>query len=89
MFGPGTSIIRLIHVDDIVDLMMLVFPKALDTWNTYKPEDVYSNCYIAVNEAPEAKPVAEAYGELLFRMGKIASSIPKQVTYEQAGKVAG
>lgn len=87
--GPGTSIIRLIHVDDVVDLMMLVFQKSLDTWHTYKPEDVYSNFYIAVNEAPEARHVAEAYGHLLFRMRKIASPIPKQVTYEEAGKVAG
>ena len=87
--GPGTSIIRLIHVDDVVDLMMLVFQRALDTWKTYKPEDVYSNFYVAVNEAPEAKLVAGAYGELLFRMGKIASPVPKQVKYEEAGKVAG
>lgn len=87
--GPGTSINRLVHVDDVVDLMMLVFQKALDTWDTYKPEDVYSNFYIAANEAPEAKPVAEAFGNLLFRMRKIASPIPKQVTFEEAGKVAG
>ena len=87
--GPGTSIIRLVHVDDVVDLTMRVFQKALDTWDTYKPEDVYSHFYIAVNDAPEAKPVAEAYGELMFRMGKIASPVPKQVTYEEAGKVAG
>lgn len=87
--GPGTSIIRLVHVDDVVDLMMLVFQKALNTWDTYKPEDVYSNFYIAVEEAPDAKAVAEAYGQLLFRMGKIASPVPKQVSYEEAGKVAG
>ena len=88
--GPGTSIIRLVHVDDVVDLMVLVLQKALDTWSTYQPEDVYSNFYIAVNDTPaEAKPVAEAYAELLFRMGKIASPIAKQVTYEEAGKVAG
>ena len=88
--GPGTSIIRLVHVDDVVDLMMLVFRKALDTWDTYEPEDVFSHFYIAVNDLPaEAKPVAEAYGELLFRMGKISSPTPKQVTFEEAGKVAG
>ena len=88
--GPGTSVIRLVHVDDVVDLMMLVFRKALDTWDTYKPEDVYRNFYIAVNDTPaEARPVAEAYGELLFGMGKISSPTPKQVTFEEAGKVAG
>ena len=87
--GPGTSIIRLVHVDDVVDLMMLVFQKALDTWDTYTPEDVYGYFYVAVNEAPRAKAVAEAYGELMFRMGKIASPAPKQVRFEEAGKVAG
>ena len=88
--GPGTSIFRLVHVDDVVDLMMLVFKKAVDTGDTYKPEDVFSNFYISVNDTPaEAKPVAEAYGELLFKMGKISSPTPKQVTFEEAGKVAG
>ena len=29
--GPGTSIIHLVHVDDVVDLIMLIFQKALDT----------------------------------------------------------
>lgn len=36
-----------------------------------------------MNEVPEAR------SELLFRMGKIVSPTPKQVTYEEAGKVAG
>ena len=88
--GPGTSIIRLVHVDDVVDLMILVFQKALGAWDTYRPEDVYRNFYIAVNDTPaEAKAVAEAYGELLFKMGKISSPTPRQVTFEEAGKVAG
>ncbi len=88
--GPGTSIIRLVHVDDVVDLMILVFQKALDTWGTYKPDDVYDNFYVAVNDTPaEAKAVAGAFGELMFRMRKIASPIPKQVRFEEAGKVAG
>ena len=50
---------------------------------------MYSLFYIAVNEALEVKHVAEAYGKLLFRVGKIASPTPNQVSYEDAGKVAG
>ena len=86
--GPGTSIIRLVHVDDVVGLMMLVYQKALDTWDTYRPEDVFGHFYICVDEAPESKRVAEAFGELLYREGKIASPVPKQVSYEEAGTTA-
>ena len=86
--GPGTSIIGLVHVDDVVSLMMLVYQKALDTWDTYKPEDVYSHFYLCVDETLESKKVAEAFGELLYREGKIASPVPKQVSYEEAGTTA-
>ena len=86
--GSGTSIIHLVHVDDVVDLMMPIFQKTLDTWITYGLEDVYSNIYDAMNEAPEAESVAETYRELVFRMGKIASPTVKQVASEEAGKVA-
>ena len=86
--GPGTSVIRLVHVDDVVSLTMLVYQKALETWDSYKPEDVYGHFYICVDETPESKSVAEAFGELLYREGKIASSAPKQVTYEEAGTTA-
>ncbi|MCJ1278759.1 hypothetical protein MMC21_006577 [Puttea exsequens] len=87
--GPGTSIFRLVHVDDVVSLMMLVYQRALDTWDAYKPEDVYSHFYLCVDEAPESKKVAEAFGELLYREGKIASPVPKQVPYGEAGITAG
>lgn len=53
--GPGTSINYLVHVDDVVNLIILVFQKELDTC---KPEDAYSSVYIAVNEAPEATNIA-------------------------------
>ena len=86
--GPGTSIIRLIHVDDVVSLMMLVYQKALDSWDTYKPEDVYSHFYLCVDETLENKKVAEAYGDFLYREGKIASPTPKQVSYDDAGTTA-
>ena len=86
--GPGTSIIRLIHVDDVVSLMMLVYQRAQDTWETYKPEDVYSHFYVCVDEAVESKKVAKAFGEFLHREGKIVSAAPKQVSYEEAGTTA-
>ena len=86
--GPGTSIIRLIHVDDVVSLMMLVYQKALETWDTYKPEDVYSHFYLCVDEALESKKVAQAFGEFLHGEGMIASPVPRQVSYEEAGKTA-
>ena len=87
--GPGTSVIRLVHVDDVVDLMMRVFQKAVDTRDLYRPGDAYGNFYIAVDDSPlEARAVADAYGELSFRMGKTVSPAAKQVTYAQAGKVA-
>ena len=88
--GDGTSINRLIHVDDVVTLMLLVFQKALDTWDLYLPEDVYKNFYICVADQPySSKPVAEAFADLQYRRGKIAQPIAKRVTYEEAGKTAG
>ena len=48
---------------------------------------MYSNIYNAMNEAPEAESVAEAYRKLMFRMGKIASRTATQVASEEAGKV--
>ena len=87
--GDGTAIYRSVHVDDVVELMMLVFQKALDTWDSYKPEDVYKHFYVAVDEVHTTKPVAEAFGQLLYRRGKIASPAARKVPYEEAGKVAG
>ena len=86
--GPGTSIIRLIHVDDVVSLMMLVYRKAVETWDTYRPEDVFSHFYVCVDDVVESKMVAEAFGDLLHRQGKISSPTPKQVSYDEAGTTA-
>ncbi|KAG8525260.1 uncharacterized protein KY384_008904 [Bacidia gigantensis] len=86
--GPGTSIIRLVHVDDVVSLAMLVYKRALETWETYKPEDVYSHFYVCVDETVESKVVAEAYAELLVREGKIGEKEARKVGYEEAGTTA-
>ncbi|KAK4691689.1 hypothetical protein P7C71_g5361, partial [Lecanoromycetidae sp. Uapishka_2] len=88
--GEGTSIIRLVHVDDVVALMMLVLKKAVEVWDEYMPEDVFKNFYVAVEEEPyKAKPVAEAYADLLWRRGNIAKAVVRSVKFEEAGKVAG
>ena len=87
--GSGTSEFRSVHVDDVVELMMLVFRKALDTWDSYKPQDVYKSFYIAVDEKLTSRTVAEAYADLLYRKGKIAAPTLKQVSYEEAGITAG
>ena len=86
--GPGTSVMRTVHVDDVVELMMLVFAKALATWQSYQPNDVYQNFYIAVDETHPTKPLAEAFAALLYRNKKIAEPIVKSVPFEEAGKVA-
>ena len=79
----------MVHVDDVVDLTMLVFQKALDTWDTYKPEDVYGHYYIAFDEQPEQKPIAEAFAQKVYSQGKIKAPVAKSVGYEEAGKLAG
>lgn len=88
--GEGTSINRLVHVDDVVELMMLVLKKAFKTWNSYESEDVFKNYYIAVEKEPyEAKPIAEAYAEFMWRRGKIAKAVTRSVKFEEAGAAAG
>ena len=87
--GDGTAQWGVVHVDDVVDLTILVFQKALDTWETYKSEDVYSHFYIASDEAPRQKPIAKAFAEVSYKQGKIPAPVAKSVKYEEAGKLAG
>ena len=87
--GPGTSVFRFVHVDDVVDLMILVFRKALETWDSYVPEDVYRHFYLAVDEEMASKPVAVGLADLVHRRGAIAEPVAKSVSFEEAGKVAG
>ena len=87
--GSGTAEWRVVFVDDVVDLTMLVFQKALDTWDSYQPEDVYRHYYIAAGEKLQQKPIAEAFADLVFRRGKIPAPVAKAVPYEKAGKLAG
>ena len=87
--GNGTAVWRTVHVDDVVDLTILVFQKALDTWDSYRPEDVFSHYYIAADEAPLQKPIAEAFADLVYRRGKIPAPVAKSVSYDEAGTLAG
>ena len=87
--GPGTSVFRFVHVDDVVDLMILVFRKALETWDSYVPEDVYRHFYLAVDEELPSKPVAMGLADLVYRRGGIAEPVVRSVSFEEAGKVAG
>ncbi len=87
--GEGTAKWAVVHVDDVVDLTMLVFQRALDTWESYRPEDVYGHYYIAFDEQPEQKPIAEAFAEVVWRMEKIEKPVARSVGYEEAGKLAG
>ena len=87
--GPGTSVFRFVHVDDVVDLMILVFRKALETWDSYVPEDIYRHFYLAVDEELPSKPVAMGLADLVYRRGGIAEPVVRSVSFEEAGKVAG
>jgi len=87
--GEGTSIFPLVHVDDVVELMILVFQKALDVWDSYKPEDVYSHYFLGVDERHDWKTLATTFAELQYRKGKLPAPITKSVTYDEAGIVKG
>jgi nucleoside-diphosphate-sugar epimerase len=86
--GPGSSVFRTIHVDDVVELMMLVYAKALETWGTYKPEDVFRHFYLCVDEQHTAKDIAQAFADVSYRRGKIAAPLIRSVAFEDAGIVA-
>ena len=86
--GDGTAVFRTVHVDDVVEIMILVFQKALDTWDSYQSEDVYSHFYLCVDETVEWKDVALAFAGVAYRTGRISAPIVKSVQYEDAGTVA-
>jgi nucleoside-diphosphate-sugar epimerase len=86
--GEGTAVFPTVHVDDVVQLMFLVFEKALNTWDTYKPEDAYNNFYLGVDERFGAKTHATAFAEYVSETGKLDSVKIKQVTFEESGSVA-
>ena len=77
------------HVDDVVNLMILVFRKALETWDSYVPEDAYRHFYQAVDEEIASKPVALGLADLVYRRGGIPQPVARSVSFEEAGKVAG
>ncbi|PON21918.1 hypothetical protein TGAM01_v209174 [Trichoderma gamsii] len=86
--GSGTSVFGVVHVDDIVSLMMLVYQKILDTADNYKPEDVYRYWYNGIYREEPSKKVAAALAKLQARRGKIPSSETKSVAYNDAGFTA-
>lgn len=86
--GEGTSLFGIIHVDDVVSLMLLVFQKVLDTDDTYQPEDVYRNWYNGIDKEEPSKKLATAFAQVQYRRGKIPSPSTKSVPYEEAGFVA-
>ena len=67
--GQGTAIFPTIHVDDVVQLMFLVFEKALNTWDTYKPEDAYKNFYLGVDERHGGRTLATAFDNVRSYLG--------------------
>jgi nucleoside-diphosphate-sugar epimerase len=86
--GEGTAVFRTIHVDDVVQLLFLIFEKALNTWDTYKPEEAYKNFYLGVDERHEGRTLATAFAEFVSATGKLGPVQINQVTFEDAGTVA-
>lgn len=86
--GSGTSVFGVVHVDDIVSLMMLVYQKILDTAENYQPEDVYRYWYNGIYSEEPSKKIAAALAKLQARRGKITSSEIKSVAYKDAGFTA-
>lgn len=86
--GSGTSVFGVVHVDDIVSLMMLVYQKILDTADHYQPEDVYRYWYNGIHREEPSKKIAAALAKLQARRGKILSSEIKSVAYKDAGFTA-
>ena len=78
--GDGTSLMGLVHVDDVVTLMMLVFERVVRIGQSYKAEDVWSNFFVAYDEGKAWKKLAELFAELM-------GSKAKKVNWEDAGIV--
>lgn len=84
--GSGSSEWRTVHVDDVVSLMMLVFERALRTWDEYRPEDVYGHYYIAANEERVSnKGVADPFAELMYKRGGTKERGGRSVKFQEAG----
>jgi nucleoside-diphosphate-sugar epimerase len=86
--GLGNNMFWAVHVDDVVSLMMLVCKKIIETGQNYAPTDVLHNWYVAATQHPEPKKVAEAFGKMMARKGKIAKNDVRQVPFDQAGITA-
>ena len=86
--GDGTSVFGIVHVDDVVALMLLVFQKIIDRIDVYEPDDAYQNWYNGVDKEEPSKQLATAFAQVQFRRGKILSPTIHSVSYEEAGSVA-
>ena len=85
--GEGTAVFPTIHVDDVVQLMFLIFEKALNTWDSYKPEDAYKNFYLGIDERYGGRTLATAFADFVSKTRKLDIKT-KQVNFEEAGTVA-
>ena len=86
--GEGTAVFPTIHVDDVVQLLFLIFEKALDMWDTYELEEAYKNFYLGVDERHGGRTLTTAFAEFVSATGKLDPVQTKQVTFEDAGTVA-
>lgn len=86
--GEGTAVFPTIHVDDVVELMFFVFEKALNTWDTYKPEHAYKQFYVGVDERLAAKTIATGFAEYMSETGNLGLVKTKEVPFKEAGSVA-
>lgn len=82
--GPGTSVIGLVHVDDVVDITLRVFKEAVARGQDYQPEDVLKNFYLGVTEFVPAKPLATVFGSTAARLNLIPTPEPKSVAWDKS-----
>ena len=79
--GESTAIFLTIHVDDVIQLLFLIFEKALNTWDTYKLGDAYNNFYLGVDERCEGRTLATVFAEFVSATGKLGSVKTRQVAF--------
>ena len=50
----------------MVQLLFLIFEKALNTWDIYKPEEAYKNFYLGVDETPWGQNISNSVCGVCF-----------------------
>lgn len=92
--GPGTTQFFTVHVDDVVDLMMRVYTKALKDReeSKYGKDSVHGESYVAAGEKWENKQIAELFAEAMVRREKLKGDGERvevrSGTFEEAGTTA-